>query len=379
MVATRRLSRDALAHTRDTSSADADAPSTTSSPSCPGRCSAGSTVCDTGVENVPARRRLRARRQPHLELRPVAARRCRSGPSGSSTSWPRSSCSSPARRRSSRRRRASPCVAASATSRRSRRRCELCRDGDVVAMFPEGTRRRRGCARSSSPGRAPGSARIALAAGVPLVPAAIKGTDRLVAARASSGRLRRAVAIDDLRSPTARCAQEATDRLMARDPRARRRRCEAAARRRRRLVRASRLPRAAEDDPRANGRPRARRRLHEHAVRLWDRAAARRARRLGHARACPTYRHEAFAAVPGGPRVRRRRCSSSSTCCPSSSSAFGFAAAKAPGLRGGRLPRRRRRAEEKRGGTSLVATSDRDAFQLVERARRRSCSRSRGV
>jgi 1-acyl-sn-glycerol-3-phosphate acyltransferase len=47
-------------------------------------------------------------------------------------------------------------------------------------MFPEGTRRSKGMRKKFSARPRGGSARIALAAGVPLVPAAIKGTDRLL-------------------------------------------------------------------------------------------------------------------------------------------------------------------------------------------------------
>jgi len=47
-------------------------------------------------------------------------------------------------------------------------------------MFPEGTRRSKGLRKKFSARPRGGSARIALAAGVPLVPAAIKGTDRLL-------------------------------------------------------------------------------------------------------------------------------------------------------------------------------------------------------
>jgi len=56
----------------------------------------------------------------------------------------------------------------------------LCKEGKVVAMFPEGTRRSKGMRKKFSARPRGGSARIALAAGVPLVPAAIKGTDRLL-------------------------------------------------------------------------------------------------------------------------------------------------------------------------------------------------------
>jgi 1-acyl-sn-glycerol-3-phosphate acyltransferase len=62
-----------------------------------------------------------------------------------------------------------------------------------------------------------GAARIALEAGVPLVPAAVKGTDQLL----RLGRLRVAygapVDVEDLRGKeVAEAAQEATERLMAR-------------------------------------------------------------------------------------------------------------------------------------------------------------------
>src|SRR5262249_32265896 len=56
----------------------------------------------------------------------------------------------------------------------------LCREGKIVAMFPEGTRREKGMRKKFAARPRSGSARIALAAGVPLVPAAIKGTDRLL-------------------------------------------------------------------------------------------------------------------------------------------------------------------------------------------------------
>ena len=93
----------------------------------------------------------------------------------------------------------------------------LAREGNVVAMFPEGTRRTKGLVKRFEARPRSGAARIALEAGVPLVPVAVKGTDRL----ARLGRLRVAygapVEIDDLRGrDVADAAQEATERLMAR-------------------------------------------------------------------------------------------------------------------------------------------------------------------
>jgi len=55
----------------------------------------------------------------------------------------------------------------------------LAREGGVVAMFPEGTRRTKGLRKKHEAKPHAGAARIALAAGVPLVPAAVVGTERL--------------------------------------------------------------------------------------------------------------------------------------------------------------------------------------------------------
>jgi 1-acyl-sn-glycerol-3-phosphate acyltransferase len=94
----------------------------------------------------------------------------------------------------------------------------LAREGHVIAMFPEGTRRRKGLVKKFEARPRSGAARIALEAGVPLVPAAVAGTDRL----ARLGPLRIAygapVEIDDLRGAEdpAAAAQEATERLMER-------------------------------------------------------------------------------------------------------------------------------------------------------------------
>jgi len=57
---------------------------------------------------------------------------------------------------------------------------ELVRAGEIVVMFPEGTRRRKGLRKKHVPRPHTGAARIALEARAPLVPAAIAGTDRLL-------------------------------------------------------------------------------------------------------------------------------------------------------------------------------------------------------
>src|SRR4029453_9900470 len=56
---------------------------------------------------------------------------------------------------------------------------QLVRDGHVVVMFPEGTRRKKGLRKKYEARAHTGAARIALDAGVPLVPAGVVGTDRL--------------------------------------------------------------------------------------------------------------------------------------------------------------------------------------------------------
>ena len=56
---------------------------------------------------------------------------------------------------------------------------ELVRSGEVVVMFPEGTRQRKGLRKRWEARPHTGAARIAQRAEAPLVPAAIKGTDRL--------------------------------------------------------------------------------------------------------------------------------------------------------------------------------------------------------
>jgi 1-acyl-sn-glycerol-3-phosphate acyltransferase len=92
----------------------------------------------------------------------------------------------------------------------------LCREGHVVVMFPEGTRREKGLRKRHEARWRTGAARIALEAGVPLVPAGIAGTDEL----SRFGRVRvtygAPIELGDLRDrKPSEAAQAATDRLSA--------------------------------------------------------------------------------------------------------------------------------------------------------------------
>ena len=92
---------------------------------------------------------------------------------------------------------------------------QLAKEGNVVAMFPHGTRHRKGLVKRYQPRAHTGAARIALEAGVPLVPAAIAGTDRLSRLGPLRVRYGEPLPLDDLRprEPSG-AAREATERLM---------------------------------------------------------------------------------------------------------------------------------------------------------------------
>jgi 1-acyl-sn-glycerol-3-phosphate acyltransferase len=93
---------------------------------------------------------------------------------------------------------------------------ELCQEGHAVVMFPEGTRRKKGLVKKHQAKAHTGAARIALEADVPLVPAAIKGTDRLARLARLSVVYGPPMELDDLRGKDVRdAATVATDRLMA--------------------------------------------------------------------------------------------------------------------------------------------------------------------
>jgi 1-acyl-sn-glycerol-3-phosphate acyltransferase len=90
----------------------------------------------------------------------------------------------------------------------------LCREGNIVVMFPEGTRREKGLRKRREARWRSGAARIALEAGVPLIPAGVHGSGRLL----HFGRLRVAfghpVVLDDLAGMSSDAAAHlATERL----------------------------------------------------------------------------------------------------------------------------------------------------------------------
>jgi 1-acyl-sn-glycerol-3-phosphate acyltransferase len=94
---------------------------------------------------------------------------------------------------------------------------EICRGGGVVAMFPEGTRQRKGLRKKFEHKPRTGAARIALNADVPLVPAALKGTDRLSRLAKLEVAFGEPVPVGDLDGKRhAQTYQIATQRLMER-------------------------------------------------------------------------------------------------------------------------------------------------------------------
>ena len=266
----------------------------------------------------------------------------------------------------------------SATRRRSRPRSGSAGRATSSSCSPRGRDGRRGSGRSTRPAGAPGAARIALEAGVPLVPAGISGTDGPLAPRAACA------------SPTAIRSGSATSRtcrsrtpprprptgLARRSPSSRHPCREAAPRRRRRLVRAPRLPRPAAlvQARRRRARQRAGRVHVDAAPPLGGRAPAGGRRRLGHDRR-PDLPQRAARELPVRARVRPRDPRAARRCCRRSSRRSGSSACKARRLRGGRLPRG--------GGRGRAVARRHDARRHLRprrlparsRRRRRSCSR----
>ena len=176
----------------------------------------------SGQENLPRKRRLRPLGEPPLQSRPLAARAAAVAEAadpvhGEVRALP------PAFAADSRARRGVPGSARRGRRRRrSRPRSSFAREGEGRRDLPGGDAPREG-ARQEAPARPhTGAARVALEAEVPLIPAAIAGTDRLTRLRAAAGGLRAADRAGRSRRPRMRKAARDGDRPAdGRDRRAR--------------------------------------------------------------------------------------------------------------------------------------------------------------
>ena len=99
-------------------------------------------------------------------------------------------------------------------------------------------------------------------------------------------------------------------------------------------------------------------------LRLWESEAPRTVVVAWDTLGVATYRHTAFAGYQGG-REFDAELLEQLDLLPSLVGALGFAVAKAPGYEADDFLAAAAAEEERRGGRTLVATSDRDAFQLV--------------
>ena len=99
-------------------------------------------------------------------------------------------------------------------------------------------------------------------------------------------------------------------------------------------------------------------------LRLWESESPRAVLVAWDTLEVPTYRHEAFPAYQSG-RVFDAALLEQLSLLPRLVEAFGFAAAKGAGYEADDFLAAAAAAEAARGGRTLVATSDRDAFQLA--------------
>jgi perosamine synthetase len=90
---------------------------------------------------------------------------------------------------------------------------QLAGSGYAVAIFPEGTRRSKGLRKTHRARPHSGAARVALAAGMPLVPAAVVGTERLTALRRWRIEFGEPVSLENLPANPRLAAREVTERL----------------------------------------------------------------------------------------------------------------------------------------------------------------------
>ena len=208
-----------------------------------------------------------------------------------------------------------------------------------------------------------GAARIALEAGVPLVPAGIRGTDDLARLGAWRVRYGAPVQLDDLaRARAAEAARVATERVMASI-----RELEDVAVSGTLLAidgdsLAHRAYHAIPKSIKGNGRPaNALVGFAGFLMRLWDAERPERCSSAGtRSRRRPTAMRRCLPTSRGA--SSRTRCSSSSGGCPSSVESFGFQVGKAGGYEADDFLAAAAHAWP---GPVTVVTSDRDAYQLV--------------
>jgi DNA polymerase I len=100
-------------------------------------------------------------------------------------------------------------------------------------------------------------------------------------------------------------------------------------------------------------------------LRLWDAEQPRAVVVAWDTLEVPTYRHQAFEGYQSG-RVFDDELLEQLALLPELVEALGFACAKGPGYEADDFLAAAAEAEAARGGETLVATSDRDAFQLVD-------------
>ena len=244
----------------------------------------------------------------------------------------------------------------------------LVRDGEIVVMFPEGTRREKGLAKKREARPHTGSGADRPRRRLPLVPAAIKGTDRL--SRLGPVRVAYGAPIEARRPARRRRPRGGPGGHGPPDGRDRAARGRPVTGRPLLVVDGDSLAHRAyhalpKSIRRAERRPgNAIVGFRNFLLGLYD-AEEPRAVLVGwDSLDTPTYRHEAFADYQSG-RVFDAELLEQLDLLPQLVEAFGFAAAKAPGYEADDFLAAAVAAEEERGGTALVATSDRDAFQLV--------------
>ena len=101
------------------------------------------------------------------------------------------------------------------------------------------------------------------------------------------------------------------------------------------------------------------------AVRLWEEEAPRAVLVAWDTLTVPTYRHDGARPRTSPGASSTRSCSTSSTWCRSSSRRWASPPAKAAGYEADDFLAAAVAFEEARGGTALVASGDRDTFQLA--------------